>query len=399
MTLVPTPPRMPTAVWALGLVSMLMDISSEIIHGLLPVYLVSVLGASMATVGLIEGMAEATASIVKIFSGVLSDRLGRRKMLALAGYGLAAVTKPVFPLVASIGAVVAARFIDRIGKGIRGAPRDALIADITPPEIRGAAFGLRQSLDTIGAVLGPALAIALMALGGGNYALAFWAATVPAFAAVLVLALGVREPPDTKPNPDARLPIRRADITVLGAAYWGVVAVAFVFSAARLGEAFLILRAVDLGLGAMFAPAVLVVMNLGYVVTSYPAGVLSDRIGRRGLMAAGFGLFVVANSVLALADTLPLALAGIVLWGVHLGLTQGILSSLVADVAPQAFRGTAFGTFNLVQGVALLVGNAAGGLLWVAAGPQATVSLSAGLTLIALAGFGALTWLRRPGTD
>jgi len=399
MKLVPTPPRIPTAVWALGFVSLLMDISSEIIHSLLPVYLVSVLGASMATVGLIEGMAEATASIVKIFSGVLSDRLGRRKMLALVGYGLAAVTKPVFPLVASVGAVVAARFIDRIGKGIRGAPRDALIADITPPEIRGAAFGLRQSLDTIGAVLGPALAIGLMALGGGNYALAFWAATVPAFAAVLVLALGVREPPDTKPNPKARLPIRRADIAVLGGAYWSVVAVAFVFSAARLGEAFLILRAVDLGLGAMLAPVVLVVMNLGYVVTSYPAGILSDRIGRRGLMAAGFGLFVVANGVLAFADTLPLALAGIALWGVHLGLTQGSLASLVADVAPQSFRGTAFGTFNLVQGIALLVGNAAGGLIWVTAGPQASFSLSASLTLIALAGFGALTWVRRPGTD
>jgi MFS family permease len=389
-------PRMPAAVWALGFVSLLMDVSSEIVHALLPVYLVAVLGAGMATVGLIEGIAESTASVVKVFSGVLSDRMGRRKALALAGYGLAALTKPVFPLATSVEAIVAARFVDRIGKGIRGAPRDALVADMAPPEIRGAAFGLRQTLDTMGAVLGPAAAIVIMALSGDDYALAFWAATVPAFACVALLALAVREPDNARPNPDARLPIRRADLAALGGAYWAVVGIAVAFSAARIGEAFLIVRAVDLGLTATLAPAVLVAMNVAYALTSYPAGRLSDRIGRRGLLAAGFAVFVAADLALALAQGLPGVFVGIVLWGVHMGLTQGLLSILVADVAPERLRGTAFGAFNLAQGLALLAGNFAGGLAWSRLGAPAAFGLSAALTFAALAGFAGLTWIKRP---
>jgi MFS family permease len=387
---------MPAAIWALGFVSLLMDVSSEIVHALLPVYLVAVLGAGMTTVGVIEGIAESTASIAKVFSGVLSDRLGRRKALALAGYGLAALTKPVFPLATSIEAIIAARFVDRIGKGIRGAPRDALVADIAPLEIRGAAFGLRQTLDTIGAVLGPALAIVVMALSGDNYALAFWAATVPAFACVALLAVAVSEPGDARPNPNARLPIRRADLAALGGTYWVVVGIAVAFFAARIGEAFLIVRAVDLGLTPTLAPAVLVAMNIAYALTSYPAGTLSDRIGRRGLLAAGFAVFVAADLALAFAHGLPAVFLGIILWGVHMGLTQGLLATLVADVAPERLRGTAFGAFNLAQGVALLVGNLAGGLAWTRLGAAATFGLSATLTILALAGFAGLTWINRP---
>ena len=388
---------MPGAIWALGIVSLLMDVSSEIVHALLPLYLVGSLGAGMAIVGLLEGMAESTAAIVKVFSGVLSDRLGRRKMLALVGYGLAALSKPVFPLVHAVEAVAAARFVDRIGKGIRGAPRDALVADIAPPDMRGAAFGLRQSLDTIGAVLGPLAAIGLMIAGGGDYALAFWVAVLPAFAAVGLLAFGVREASDARPDPTARLPIRRADFAALGRPFLGILAIAAAFSAARIGEAFLIVRVVDLGLDPIFAPLALVAMNAAYGATSYPAGTLSDRVGRQGLLALGFAVFALANVVLALAGGLAAAFAGIALWGIHMGLTQGILATLVADAAPPARRGTAFGVFNLVQGLALLVGNAAGGLAWSIWGAGAAFGMSAGLVVLALAGLGGLTWIKGAG--
>ena len=375
----------PAGVWVLGLVSLLMDVSSEMIHSLLPVYLVVVLGASMETVGLIEGIAEATASITKIFSGALSDWLGRRKLLAAAGYGLAALTKPIFPLAPSIGWLVAARFVDRIGKGIRGAPRDALIADIAPPHLRGESFGLRQSLDTVGAFVGPLLAIALMWWTADNYRFVFWCAVVPAVLSFALIAFAVQEPERQTPARAVRNPISRAEIANLGRAYWLVVAIATVFTLARFSEAFLILRAQGAGLSVTWIPGVLVVMNVVYALAAYPAGILSDRVSRTAVLAAGIMLLIIADIVLALAASLPVIAAGIVLWGLHMGLTQGLLSALIADTAPEELRGTAFGLFNLLGGLAMLAASVLAGALWDAAGPRVTFIAGAALAALALA--------------
>ena len=375
--------KVPRAIWTLGFVSMLMDVSSEMIHGLLPIYLVTVLGASMATVGLIEGMAEATASIVKIFSGALSDRLGKRKLLAALGYGLAAFTKPVFPLASSLGWIVAARFVDRVGKGIRGAPRDALIADISPADARGASFGLRQTLDTIGAFTGPLLAIGLMWMSGDNFTLVFWLAAIPGFLSFALIAFAVREP-ERAPGEASKTPVFAA-LTRLGPAYWRVVAVAALFTLARFSEAFLILRAQGAGLPTMLAPAVLVVMNVVYAVSAWPAGILSDRAGRFELLMLGLSLLVAADVVLALpGGGLWTIAAGIALWGLHMGFSQGILAAMVADAAPPDLRGTAFGWFNFFSGLATLGASVIAGMLWDAFGPGATFLAGAGMTGLAM---------------
>ncbi|MCB1473242.1 MAG: MFS transporter [Rhodobiaceae bacterium] len=363
---------------------MFMDISSEMIHALLPVYLVTVLGASTLTVGFIEGIAEATASITKIFSGALSDWLGKRKLLAAIGYGLAAFTKPVFPLAGTVGWLVGARFVDRIGKGIRGAPRDALIADIAPADLRGASFGLRQSLDTAGAFLGPLLAIALMSLSSDNFRFVFWIAVIPAMVAFAVMVFGVEEPAHRREKGKARL--RLADARLLGSAFWAVVAVAAVLTLARFSEAFLILRAQNVGLPIALVPVIMVVMNIVYALAAYPAGVLSDRLGRNGLLMIGIIFLIVADIVLALGQSVPVMLLGVVFWGLHMAFTQGLLSALVADTAPARLRGTAFGVFNFASGIAMLVASVVAGGLWDAYGPAATFAAGAVFTAIALAG-------------
>jgi MFS family permease len=381
----------PSGVWALGFVSLLMDVSSEMIHALLPVYLVTVMGASMATVGVIEGIAEATASIVKIFSGAISDWLGKRKMLAAIGYGLAAVTKPIFPSATSISWVVAARFIDRIGKGIRGAPRDALVADIAPPHLRGASFGLRQSLDTVGAFLGPGLAIALMWLSRDSFKTVFWVAVVPAFLAVGLLLFAVRDP-TVAVRRQVRFPLRLSELQKLGSHYWLVVAVATLFTLARFSEAFLILRATSFGLPVVMAPMVLVVMNVVYALAAYPAGVFSDRTNRMTVLIIGFALLIVADLALAFSGGLAGVTIGIVLWGLHMGFTQGLLATLVADTAPAELRGTAYGLFNLLGGFALLAASVLAGALWDAFGASATFLAGAGFTTLALLGLGVVRW-------
>lgn len=368
---------------------MFMDVSSEMIHALLPLYLVSVLGASALTVGMIEGVAEATASITKVFSGVLSDWLGRRKLLTVIGYGIATITKPVFAIATSIGPVVGARFLDRVGKGIRGAPRDALIADVTPPHLRGAAFGLRQSLDTVGAFLGPLAAMALMTAFADDFQAVFWVATAPAVAAMLVLILGVREPArhagsEERPRPRLR------DVRRMGAAFWAVVVVGSILTLARFSEAFLVLRARDVGLGLALVPVVLVVMNVVYSLAAYPAGALSDRYGRRIVIGAGLVFLIAADLVLAYGDGIPLMLAGVGLWGLHMGFTQGLFATLVADTAPADLRGSAFGLFNLTVGVAMLAASVIAGALWTAHGPRSTFLAGAAFTGIALAGVMAL---------
>lgn len=384
----------PRSVWALGFVSMFMDISSEMIHALLPLYMVAVLGTSVLAVGLIEGLAEATASIVKVFSGALSDRFGKRKLLAVVGYGLAALTKPVFPLGTGLEWLVGARLVDRIGKGIRGAPRDALVADVTPPELRGTAYGLRQTLDTIGAFTGPLLAMALMWWTADNYRLVFWFAVLPAFVAVAVLVFCVREPQLPVAQRPRKLPLRRSDLVGLGAAYWWVVGIGLVFTLARFSEAFLILRAESAGLPPMWAPAVLVVMGLAYSLSAYPAGVLSDRMRRLDLLLVGLALLIAADLVLALVPGLVGLAIGTALWGLHMGFTQGLFNTLIADNAPDALRGTAFGMYHLLTGVALLLASVIAGALWDAVGFQGTFAFGAVLASLTAAG---LWSLRRSG--
>ncbi|APG84944.1 MFS-type transporter [Sinorhizobium americanum CCGM7] len=376
----------PAGVWALGFVSMLMDISSEMIHALLPLYMITVLGTSTLVVGLIEGIAEATASITKVFSGALSDWLGRRKFLAVLGYGLAALTKPIFPLATSVEWLVGARFIDRVGKGIRGAPRDALVADLAPPHLRGASFGLRQSLDTVGAFTGPLLAIGLMWLTADHFQAVFWFAVIPAFLSVGVLVVWVKEPQRPKELRRVRMPLRRDELRRLGSAYWWVVAVAAVFTLARFSEAFLILRAQSIGLSPALAPVVLVIMSFAYALSAYPAGVLSDRLNRLPLLVLGLVLLVLADLVLAFTTGIVTLGIGVALWGLHMGLTQGLLATLIADAAPAELRGTAFGMFNLVTGIALLLASIIAGALWDIAGPQATFVAGAAFTLLTILG-------------
>lgn len=378
----------PRGVWALGLVSMFMDISSEMIHSLLPVFLVGTLGASVALVGVIEGAAEATASITKIFSGWLSDRLGKRKLLAVLGYGLGALSKPIFPLAVTPFEVFGARFADRIGKGVRGAPRDALVADLSPPSVRGAAFGVRQSLDTIGAFTGPLVAMALMLVLAGNIRAVFAWAVVPALVAVLLLVFGVQEPKSPSgPHSAVRPPIRWTEVRGIGMGFWGVVALGVVFTMARFSEAFLVLRAQDAGLPVALLPAVLVVMNVVYSIAAAPAGSLSDRIDRRLVLVAGLACLVLADLFLALGDGVPSVLIGVALWGLHMGLTQGLLAALVVDTAPAHLRGTAFGLFNLASGVTMLAASTLAGILWSAYGYRATFlsgGVFAGLALVGL---------------
>jgi MFS family permease len=377
-------PTIPRSIWALGFVSLLMDVSSEMIHSLLPVFIVGSLGASAFALGLIEGAAEATALIVKVFSGVLSDWSGRRKPLAVLGYGLGALSKPLFALAPGIGWVVTARLADRVGKGIRGAPRDALLADITPADIRGAAFGLRQSLDTVGATVGPLLAIGLMVLFNDDIRAVLWFAVVPAVISVVILMVFVREPaPQTKAP---RVPIKAREIGQLGRFYWVVVAAGAVFTLARFSEAFLVIRAHELGLALALAPAVIAVMSIVFAVTAYPAGRLQDRYGAKPLLVAGLGVLIAADVFLAFGEGLPAIFLGIGLWGLHMGLTQGVLSALVAQAAPARLRGTAFGLFGLVTGAATLVASIAAGILWEAIAPEATFVTGAGLAALALLG-------------
>jgi len=377
--------RIPAGVWALGFVSMLMDISSEMIHALLPLFLATTLGASGFAIGVIEGLAESVALVVKVFSGALSDYWGRRKHLALIGYGLGALMKPLFAVASSAGVVLTARVLDRVGKGIRGAPRDALVADLTPPDLRGAAFGLRQSLDTVGAFLGPLIAVVLMLRWHDDFRAVFWVAVVPGLLAVALLAFALREPPPAQGSTARRSPIRRADLVRLGAAYWWVVGEGSVFTLARFSEAFLVLRAQRSGVPIALVPLVMVAMNVAYAVSAYPLGRLSDRVSHRPLLAAGLALLLAADLVLANAAGWIAVLVGVVLWGVHMGATQGLLTKMVADTAPADLRGTAYGFFSLASGIAMLAASVVAGSLWDAWGPAATFLASALFAVLALA--------------
>lgn len=379
-----SPVAIPRAVWVLGFVSLLMDISSEIIHSLLPVFMTVVLGTSAMTVGLIEGIAEATALIAKVFSGVLSDWVGKRKWLAVLGYAMGAVTKPLFAMATGIGWVLSARFIDRIGKGIRGAPRDALIADVTDPSVRGAAFGLRQSLDTVGAFVGPLLAMGLMLLWANDFRAVFWVAVIPGVLAVLLLMVGIREPEKERPAKKADFPISRAALKQLPSAYWWVVGIGAILTLARFSEAFLVLRAQQGGLALALVPLVLVLMNIVYAVCAYPLGKLADSMSHRTLLMAGIVPLVIADIILAYSGALLWVGAGLVFWGLHMAATQGLLSAMVADNAPPQLRGTAFGLFNLASGLAMLIASVLAGALWDQLGASATFHAGAAFATASL---------------
>jgi MFS family permease len=389
--------RLPRTVWMLGLVSLFMDMSSELIHALLPVYMTTVLGLSVLSVGVVEGIAEATASMLKVVSGFWSDRIGSRKWLAVTGYGLSALTKPLFPLASGAAEVIAARFIDRIGKGVRGAPRDALVADATPPALRNAAYGLRQSLDTVGAVLGPLAAIGLLAVYADNLRLVLWFGVIPAVIAVALLAFGVREPQRRGPERAAAPRGKRLDWSAarrLPVAYWHVVGLAALFTVARLTEAFLVLRGNQIGVPVVWIALVTLVMSLAYALSAYPVGVLAARWGRKRLFA--LGLAVLAASMLLLGGVLPLAMPGfwigVALWGLHMGLTQGLLSAAVAEAAPADLRGTAFGFYHLSIGLMQLLAAVGAGWLWQTIGSAALFTLAAALALLCLPALAL--WLR-----
>jgi MFS family permease len=376
---------LPRAVWALGLTSLFMDISSEMIHGLLPLFLVLNLGASATLLGLVEGVADATAQITRVFSGWLSDRLGKRKALAVAGYGLAAATKPLFPLATSVGLVLVARFIDRVGKGLRDAPRDALLTEVAPRAQLGAAFGLRQSLDTIGATLGPLAAIGLMYLYSDDIRAVLWFAVPPALIAVAILALAVKEP--ASPPKPGTAPLRITEIAGLSKAYWLIVGAGAVFTLARFSEAFLVIRAHQGGLALAWAPAVIAVMSIVYAASAYPVGRFQDRSGARPLLLMGLLVLIAADLLLAFGQSLLALFAGIALWGLHMGLTQGVLATLVAASAPSRLRGTAFGLFGLVSGLFTLIASVLAGVLWSAIGPAATFAAGAGFAATACLAF------------
>ncbi len=380
--------QIPSGVWVLGFVSLLMDISSEMIHSLLPLFMVTTLGISVFAVGVIEGLAESTALIVKVFSGVLSDYLGKRKGLALFGYGLGAFTKPLFAIAASMGDILTARLLDRVGKGVRGAPRDALVADIAPTHLRGAAFGFRQSLDTVGAFLGPLLAVALMLLWADDFRAVFWVAVIPGILAVMLLLFGLREPE----RHDGRKrvnPIRRENLKRLSASYWRVVGIGAIFTMARFSEAFLVLRAQQSGIPIALVPLVMVAMNVVYALSAYPFGKLSDRVSHTKLLAFGLVILIAADVVLAISPHWSIVLLGVALWGIHMGMTQGLLATMVADTAPVELRGTAYGFFNLISGLVLLVASVLAGLLWDQFGASSTFYAGAAFCVLALAG---LAW-------
>ena len=385
-------PAIPRTVWMLGFVSLFMDLSSELIHALLPIFLVTTLSMSVTALGLLEGIAEASALIVKIFSGPISDWLGKRKALLLFGYGLSALTKPLFPLAASPAWAITARLLDRTGKGIRGSPRDALIADVAPQDIRGACFGLRQSMDTYGAVAGPLAAICLMLVFSDHIRMVLWFAVIPALLVLVLIVFGVHEPAQAESPHRFRSPLSWRSLRELKAAYWQVVLIGATFTLARFSEAFLVLRAQQTGLNIAWVPGVLALMSLTYALSAYPIGKLSDRLDRHLLLAIGLALLAVADLLLGTSTSVATVFLGVAVWGLHMGCTQGVLAAMVADTAPQTLRGTAFGIFNLASGLCMLISSALAGWLWDRHGASTTFFVGAGFTVLSLGLYGIIRW-------
>jgi MFS family permease len=375
----------------LGFVSLLTAMSSAMVYGLLPVFLVKVLGASTASLGLIEGTAEATTSFIKLLSGALSDWSGRRKPLVVIGYTISAINKLLFPLANAASLVLIARVIDRVGKGIRDAPRDAFLTDVTPSPIRGRGFGLRLAFYTIGFVLGPLVAISLMRLSGNDFRLVLWIAVIPALLSTIVLVAGVKELPWRSAEGPRRLAMHRSDLALMPPAFWWAIMIASLLSLARFSPAFLVLKAHDIGIDVAFVPMMLVMMHLVYSVAAYPFGILADHINRRLQLGIGAAVLIGAGVVLAGATTVWTAALGAALWGLQMGVTQGLLAATVADAAPDRLRGTAFGIYEVAIGIATFVSGAGAGLLWMVGGAAAAYGFSVMVAISAM-----FMLLRRP---
>lgn len=365
----------------LGFVSLLTAMSSAMVYGLLPLFLVKVLGTSAAVVGIIEGTAEATTSLLKVISGAISDWVGRRKPLVVIGYMLSAVNKLLFPVADAVSTITIARVIDRIGKGIRDAPRDAFLTDVIPSHMRGSGFGLRLAFYTTGFVLGPLIAIGLMLLSGDNFRLVFWVAVIPAFVAIVVLIAAVKETPNILAEGTHGFPFRLSDFTTFSAAFWWSIAVASLLSLARCSQAFLVLKANHTGVDAAFVPMMLVLTHTIYSATAYPFGILADRLDRRVQLGLGIATLVVAHLTLASATSIEMTAVGAAFWGLQLAVTQGLLAASVADAAPDDRRGTAFAIFDLAVGIATFFANATAGALWILGGPSLAFVAGAGIAL------------------
>ena len=380
---VSTRPPLPRNVWVLGFISLFMDLSSEIYHALLPAFVTILLGLPATALGAIDGIAEATANFAKLFSGRLSDRSLRRKPWVMAGYGLGALSKPLFPLATGVLTLMIARFADRIGKGIRGAPRDAMLADEAPPQIRGRAFGLRQALDTAGALIAPLAAIGLMAWLASDIRAVYWIAIIPAAISFLLAWLTLREP-EHHSTPLKKSPFF-AGFKQLDMPTKRLLQVGFLFALARFSESFLILKGIDVGLSEAMSPLTLAVFNLAYVMLAYPAGALSDRMSPRAILMAGIGLLIAGDLVLAESANFAGLLLGTILWGAHMALTQGIFARMIADSAPENLRATSFGAFYFVTGFGALLASLGAGWLWDRQGASATFIASALVAAVALA--------------
>ncbi len=360
--------RIPRTVWVLGFVSLLMDISSEMIHALLPLFMAGTLGASAIWIGLVEGIGEGTALIAKVFSGVVADRFGHKKRLVFAGYFLGVISKPVFALAGSMPVVLAARFFDRIGKGLRGAPRDAIVADVTDESIRGAAYGLRQSLDAAGAFVGPLLATLLLLLWTEDLRSIFWIALIPGAACLALILFGVED--NVTPTVNTKRIAWKDLKSVMTPAFVQLVILGTLFSLARFSNAFIVLRAAAIGIEHAWIPMAVVLMNITFSLSSYPFGKLADKLNPMKLLALGMVLLALANLLFAYAENYRILAAGIVLFGMHLGATQGIFSTIISEIAPSEVRATAFGIFNFFSGLALLASGLVAGSLWEYMGAQ-----------------------------
>lgn len=386
-------------VFVLGLVSLFTDLSSEMIYPVLPLFLANVIGASTMFIGLIEGIAESTASFLKVFSGWLSDKFGKRKQLVLAGYGLSSLVKPLLAVATSGWHVLGVRFVDRIGKGIRGAPRDAMIADVTEPDKRGRAFGFHRAMDTAGAVIGPAATFLILMLFGNNYRLLFLIAAVPALIAVAIIIFGIKEKRPQSPAGDCRIAPPVSNVRTerqkapLSRQFIILLIIIGVFTLGNSSDAFLILRAQGAGIAVWLIPLLWLFFNLVYTLVSMPAGRLSDKIGRKRIILLGFIIYAASYLGLAFANAGWQIWALFGLYGVYYAMTEGVIRAHIADVVPEATRATSYGIYNFVVGVLVLPANLLTGWIWKVAGYQTALSVGAGLAILAAAGFAAFSFL------
>ena len=379
---------------ALSAVSFLTDVSSEMIYPLLPLFLSVVLRASATAIGVIEGAAESTAALLKLASGVWSDRVRRRKPLVVAGYALASVARPLVAIAQSAGQVLAIRVSDRVGKGLRTSPRDALIADSVHPSIRGRAFGFQRAADHAGAVVGPLIAFFIMRAEHVPFRRVFWLAAIPGLLAVLVLVFAVRDVPRRRP-----LASPAGSRDRLGGRFWAFLGVLFLFTLGNSSDAFLLLRAAQLGVPAALAPILWAMLHVVKSSSSTPGGALSDRIGRKPLIIGGWAVYGVVYLLFGRATQAWHAWALFAVYGVYFGLTEGVQKALVADVVPDEQRGTAFGWYNLALGLGAFPASLIFGEIWDRVGAPAAFTFGAMLALVSAVAISIVAPGRQRGSN